>query len=311
MYTKVRSRLSRLFGLALGLAIFASLIFNAGFARANQAGLVVYWVFDVGTADSQFGYWDGSVSKPVGDTFAGRDFEGMGCIGTTLYVTSGGDGKVPSQLVRLTFDKSGDSTTATTIGTIQDANGKSFYEVASLGVRSSDNTLWAYAAEEPTGAAGRGIIKIDPTTGRAELKQAATLDVAAVAWLGQTLYMAEGNSVYTWSEGGSISSKLFDVATIAEIEALDATPGGNFYIGGDGTKVQEITPTGTLVNDDVFTVSDKQGKVGDPESLAFCQELGPTALDESSEPVKVPTALEENSEPLRVLPSIFLPFMRG
>jgi hypothetical protein len=311
MYAKVKRLFCRPFGWACAVAMITGLVLHPGLARANAAGIIVYWVFDVGTADSQFGYWDGSVSKPVGGTFAGRDFEGMGCIGTTIYVTSGGDGKVPSQLVRLTFDKAGDTTTVTDVGTIQDANGKPFYEVSSLGVRSSDNTLWAYAAEEPTGSAGRGIIKINPATGQAELKQAATLDVAAVAWLDQTLYMAEGNSVYTWSEGGNVSNKLFDVTTIAEIEALDVTPGGNFYIGGDGTKVQEITPTGTLVNNNVFTVLDKQGNAGDPESLTFCQELGPTALEESQEPVQVPTALDESSEPLRVLPAIYLPLMRG
>lgn len=288
-------------------SVMAALLLHTSLVQAESNATIVYWVFDVSTANSQFGYWDGTVSKPVGNIFEGGDFEGLSCIGTTIYATSGGDGNVASRLAQITINKDTDTSTATTVGTLQDANGRPFYEVASLAVRSSDNSLWAYAAVAGQNAGGTGIIKIDPATGQATLVQAATLDVAAIAWLNNTLYIADGNNMHSWTEGGAISDVLYEVNDIQQIEALDATPSGNLYIGGDGSPVQEITPTGQKVNPTVFAVTDKDNNSGDPESLTFCQT--PTSLDEASEPVFVPTALEESREPA-LLPRIYLPLVR-
>lgn len=271
---------------ALVAGVMAALLLSTSLVQAQGNATIVYWVFDVSTANSQFGYWDGTVSRPVGNIFDGGDFEGLSCIGSTIYATSGGDGNVASRLAQVTINKDTDSSTATTVGTIQDANGRPFYEVASLAVRTSDNTLWAYAAIAGPNAAGTGIIKINPTTGQAELIQAATLDVAAIAWLNNTLYLAAGNNMHSWTEGGAISDVLFEVSAIQEIEALDATPGGNLYIGGDGSSVQEITPTGQNVNANVFVVTDRENNSGDPESLTFCQ--APTSLEEAHEPAAAP-----------------------
>lgn len=293
---------------AVVTAIIAALLLNTGFVQAESNATIVYWVFDVSTANSQFGYWDGTVSKPVGNTFEGGDFEGLSCIGSTIYATSGGDGDVASRLVQIAINKDADTSSATPVGTVQDANGQPFYEVASLAVRSSDNTLWAYAAVAKAGSGGTGIIKIDPATGRAELIQAATLDVAAVAWVDNTLYLAAGNNMHSWTEGGAISDVLFEVSDIEQIESLDTKPGGTLYIGGDGSPVQEITTTGQKVNPTVFVVTDKDNNSGDPESLTFCQT--PTSLDEVSEPAFVPTALEESREPAALLPRIYLPLVR-
>lgn len=295
------------------VGLIATLLLQTSLVQAAGNATLVYWVFDVSTANSQFGYWDGTVSKPVGNIFDNGDFEGISCIGSTIYATNGGDGDVVSRLARVTINIDSDTVITNTIGIVQDANNKPFYEVASLAVRASDNTLWAYAAiAGPNNGVpnngGTGIIKIDPATGRAELKQAATLDVAAVAWLGNTLYLAEGNKMHTWTEGGAISDVLFKVNDIEEIEALDATPTGNLYIGGDGSKVQEITPTGEKVNTNVFAVTDRDNNSGDPESLTFCQ--APTSLDEASEPVFVPTALEEGHEPVNLAPRLYLPIVR-
>ncbi|MEZ4734351.1 MAG: hypothetical protein R3E79_45245 [Caldilineaceae bacterium] len=293
---------------AIIAGIVATLMLNTNFAQAEPTATIVYWVFDVGTADSQFGYWDGTTSAPVGNAIADADFEGLSCIGSTIYATSGGDGNVASRLVQVTINKDSDTTTVTEVGVIQDANGQPFYEVAALAVRSSDNTLWAYAAQGPSGAGGTGIIQIDPTTGRAELRQAGTDDVAAIAWLDNTLYLADGNKFHTWTEGGAISDVLYEVSNIQEVEALDTTPTGTFYLGGDGSSVQEITPAGQNVNPNVFVVTDKQGASGDPESLTFCQT--PTALAEASEPALVPTSLEEGREPVQSITRIYLPVMR-
>lgn len=271
---------------ALVAGVMAALLLSTSLVQAQGNATIVYWVFDVSTANSQFGYWDGTVSRPVGNVFDGGDFEGLSCIGSTIYATSGGDGNAASRLAQVTINKDTDSSTATTVGTIQDANGRPFYEVASLAVRTSDNTLWAYAAIAGPNAAGTGIIKINPTTGQAELIQAATLDVAAIAWLNNTLYLAAGNNMHSWTEGGAISDVLFEVSAIQEIEALDATPGGNLYIGGDGSSVQEITPTGQNVNANVFVVTDRENNSGDPESLTFCQ--APTSLEEAHEPAAAP-----------------------
>jgi hypothetical protein len=309
MYTKGDPWLSQPCLRALILGIIAALTLNPIFTHADTNALIIYWVFDVSTANSQFGYWDNAVSEPVGGIFNESDFEGIGCVGTTIYVTSGKDGNAPSQLARLTFTKDSDTTTITDSKTIQDANGNPFYEVASLGIRS-DNTLWAFAAIEQAGSGGSGIIQIDPATGLAELKQASTLDVAAVTWLGNTLYLAAQNKMYSWTEGGAISDVLFEVNSIAEIEALDTTPNGTFYIGGDGSVVQEIQPNGTQVNAQVFAVTDRDGNSGDPESLTFCQALDPTALEESDEPLQAPTSLEEDSEPVRTLSTTYLPIVR-
>lgn len=292
---------------AVVVGVMAALLLTPSLVQAEGNATIVYWVFDVSTANSQFGYWDGTVSRPIGTTFDGGDFEGLSCIGTTIYATSGGDGNVASRLAQVTINKDTDTSTATTVGTIQDANGRPFYEVASLAVRNSDNTLWAYAAVAGPNAGGTGLIKIDPATGQATLVQAATLDVAAIAWLNNTLYIAAGNNMHSWTEGGAISDVLFEVNDIQQIEALDATPGGNLYIGGDGSPVQEITPTGQKVNPNVFAVTDKENNSGDPESLTFCQT--PTSLDEASEPVFVPTALDESREPA-LLPRIYLPLVR-
>lgn len=288
--------------------VIAALLLNSSLAQAESNATIVYWVFDVSTANSQFGYWDGTVSKPVGNIFEGGDFEGLSCIGSTIYATSGGDGNVASRLVQITINKDSDTSSATPVGTVQDANGQPFYEVASLAVRSSDNTLWAYAAVAKAGSGGTGIIKIDPATGRATLIQAATLDVAAVAWVDNTLYLAAGNNMHSWTEGSAISDVLFEVNDIDQIEALDTKPGGTLYIGGDGSPVQEITTAGQKVNPNVFAVTDKDNNSGDPESLTFCQT--PTSLDEASEPVFVPTALEESREPAALLPRLYLPLVR-
>lgn len=308
MYKDMEQWLCKPFLRAVVTGIIAILLLNTGFVQAESNATIVYWVFDISTANSQFGYWDGTVSKPVGQSFDGGDFEGLSCIGSTIYATSGGDGNVVSRLARITISIDSDTAITTTIGTVQDANNKPFYEVASLAARTSDNTLWAYAAIAGPNTGGTGIIKIDPTTGRAELKQAATLDVAAIAWLGNTLYLADGNNMHSWTEGGAISDVLFEVNDIQEIEALDATPSGNLYIGGDGSAVQEITTTGQKVNTTVFAVTDRDNNSGDPESLTFCQT--PTSLDEVSEPAFVPTALEESREPAALLPRIYLPLVR-
>ena len=279
----------------LVVGVMATLLWNPGLVQGEGNATIVYWVFDVSTANSQFGYWDGTVSHPVGNVFDNGDFEGLSCIGSTIYATSGGDGNVVSRLAQITINKDTDTSTATTVGTIQDANGRPFYGVASLAVRSSDNTLWAYAAVAGQNSGGTGIIKINPATGQATLIQPATLDVAAIAWLNNTLYIADGNNMHSWTEGGAISDVLFEVNDIQQIEALDATPAGNLYIGGDGSPVQEITTTGQKVNTNVFVVTDKENNSGDPESLTFCQ---------------TPTSLDEANEPVYLAPRIYLPIVR-
>lgn len=293
MYTFSESLLRRSLVAALFLALIVAPCFNFSTARADLKGTIIYWVFDVSTADSQFGYWDETTSRPVGGIFAGRDFEGLACIGSTIFVTSGGDGNRPSQLARLALNITADTTSITDIGNIQTAGGTAFYEVASLAMRPSDNTLWAYAAEIPTGAAGRGIIKIDPATGTAQLILAADLDVAALTWFGNTLYLAAGNDVYSWTEGGALSNSLYEINGLSQIEAMDTSPNQTLYIGGDGTNIMEINPTtGAVINGNVFKVTDRQGATGDPESLTFCQ---------------APTALEDEAEPLQMAPQIFFP----
>jgi hypothetical protein len=64
--------------IALLLALIVGPIAHFSTARADLKGNIIYWVFDVGTADSQFGYWNGTVSNPVGSIFDERDFEGLG-----------------------------------------------------------------------------------------------------------------------------------------------------------------------------------------------------------------------------------------
>lgn len=279
--------------------IFILLLANTIHAKAAVNADMVFWVFDVGTADSQFGYWDGVNSKPVGDTFANRDFEGLACIGTDVYATSGLDGNSPSQLARVAIDISTNASSVTDVGTIETTGGLPFFEVASLGLRISDNTLWAFAAEPGTNGAGTGIIKIDPVTGKAELKQASDLDVAAVAWIGNTMWLAAGHDIYTWTEGGSISAApAFTLAQIAEIEALDATSTGTFYVGGDDSPVMEVSTAGTVINANVFIVQDAQGAQGDPESLTVCA-VAPTALEPGVEP-SAPAARQN---------ALYLPFL--
>lgn len=277
-------------GLVAAIAMTALLtaLFSPLAAIAQADAGIIYWVFDVSTADSQFGYWDGTNSTPVGDIFDGRDFEGLACIGSTIYASGGGDGAFVSTLVRVAIDQGNSTSTLTELGNIETADGQGFFEVSSLGIRSSDNTLWGYAAKLPDDggpSGGIGIIKIDAGSGKAELIQSADLDVAGMAWLGDTLYLGDGNDVYTWTEGGTINvDPVFSIDEVGEIEALDSTAGGNLYIGGDGSPVMEFTPAGALVNDRVFIVQDGEGNQGDPEALTRCLALAPTALAESTEP---------------------------
>lgn len=255
---------------------------------AQAAPDIIYWVFDVSTADSQFGVWNGTDSKPIGDIFDGRDFEGLACVGNTIYASGGGDGAFISQLVRVTIDLETGTSAVSEIGNIETATGLGFYEVASLAIRSSDNTLWGYAAKPPDdgGASGGiGLIKIDVTTGKAQLIYESDLDVAGLAWIGNTMYLGAGNDVHTWTEGGSISEEaIFSVDDVGEIEALDSTASGNLYIGGDGSPVMEFTPVGEMVSSSVFIVQDNEGNQGDPEALTRCVVLVPTALAEGEEP---------------------------
>jgi hypothetical protein len=154
----------------------------------------VYWVYDAGTADSQFGYYNGTVSDTLGSVYLNADIEGIACLADQLYGSSGLDGTAPSQLYRVNVDQALSTSVLEPVGPIQTAAGAALYEVSALAAK--DGFLWGFASL-PTNGAPTGIIRIDPATGTAELVQPSNLDIAAVAWIDNELWMTVNRDFYS------------------------------------------------------------------------------------------------------------------
>lgn len=223
----------------------------------------VYWVYDRNVRDSQFGYYDGTISKAVGDLYPGLDVEGLACMNGQTYASSGGDGHVPSQLFTLKLDLAQNQAMLQAIGMIQRADGAPFYEVSSL-TYYTGTTFLGFAADPGLNSAGRGIVQINAATGIAELIVPSTLDVADVAWHDGMLWLAAGGQIYTWKPGGAITP-LFKMAGMTKIEALDIY-NGILYIGDHGsTTVYAVDPlTGSRRPNFDFTAPN------DIEALTHC-----------------------------------------
>jgi hypothetical protein len=229
----------------------------------------VYWVYDAGTADSQFGYYNGTVSETLGSVYMDADIEGIACLADQLYGASGLDGAAPSQLYRVNVDQALNTAELVPVGPIELAGGVSLYEISSLAAK--DGFLWGFASLA-TGGAPTGIIRIDPATGQAELVQASNLDVAAVAWIEDELWMTANRNFYSWTPGGAITLRYtIPAGQGMQIEALDAffddaLDRWLLYFAGDGvvdTSVLDPT-TGELLTGLSFPVPD------DVESFTFC-----------------------------------------
>lgn len=259
-----RTRLNLSIGFWAGLLLLALLAVSAN-ARAQTFPFVV-WVFDKGVRDSQFGYYNGVVSQAIGRIYADYDVEGLSCVAETIYATSGGDGRVPSRLFTLTLDLANGRSQLSEIASLRAATGEALYEVSSLTTRS-DQTLWGYAAEGDL----TGILQIDPATGVATLVEPAALDVAAVAWLGDTLWLGARDQLYSWTPGAAITP-AFKVTGIRQIEALDVI-NNLLYLGGDNiTEAIVLDPTtGQRLRTATFAIPN------DIEGFTFCPAFQPPA----------------------------------
>lgn len=224
-----------------------------------QGDLFVIWVFDQGSADSQFGYYDGHAAVDVGGIFPDYDIEGLACLQQTLYGTSGHDGRRTSELFRIGVDVAANQITLQKVGDIVSSDQRPYYEVAALSEKS-DGTLWGYADRGDL----RGIIRIDPTTAVAEMIKPARYKVEGIEWLGDTLWLVGNTQFYTWQPGGEIT-KAFQVASSAEIEALDVVNGQLWVnIPQNNLTIIPVNPTTGQVMPGGFKGHN------DLESLTYC-----------------------------------------
>lgn len=269
----------------IGLSTLALLVLLAHPLHAQQERFLI-WVFDQGSADSQFGYYNGSAAVDVGGVFKDYDVEGIACLQNVIYGTSGHDGHRSSELFTIRIDAATNQTTLTKVGDIESSDHQPYFEVAAL-AEKSDGTLWGYADDGNQ----RGIIRINPTTAVAEMIQPARYKVEGIEWLGETLWLVGNTQFYTWTPGGEIT-KAFKVASAQEIEALDVID-GLLWVNipqSDLTMVPIDPASGQIV---------PGGFKGhtDIESLTYCQLtplLPPTPVPpvtNTPSPTATPTAL--------------------
>lgn len=260
-------------------AIIMLLVSIAATVAAQDHPLII-WVYDIGTRDSQFGYYDGTSVQTTGPIFEEYDIEGLACLDNTIYGASGRDGRGTSELYTVQIDVTTQQTTLGKIGDIQTSNQEPFFEVVALSEKV-DGSLWGYADMGDR----RGIIRIDPTTAVAELVVPASIKVEGVEWLGDTLWLVGNNHFYTWTLGGQITP-AFDLDNNIQIEGLDVV-NGLLWIGihKDNRGVIAIDPnTGTIVPDQGFPGPD------DIESLTFCTPAPVATATATVEATPTPTA---------------------
>lgn len=235
------------------------LIFATQSLWANSDQYLI-WVNDIGTRDTQFGYFDGTTAIDVLPQYNDHDIEGLACVNNTIYATSGMDGKETSKLYTVSINPVAKSSQITVIGNIVSKDNKPFQEVASLAEKGTE--LWAFSNRGDQ----RGIIQIDSETAIAQLVKPSKLPVEAVEWLGDTLWLIAGDKFYTWQMGGEIVER-FSLNVGNEIESLDIVD-GLLWIGVHKANVNIIAvdpTTGKIVQGKGFT-----GR-SDIESLTWCR----------------------------------------
>jgi hypothetical protein len=248
---------------------------------AAQGQNTVYWVYDKGSDNSRFGYFNGTTALPVGPYHPGADIEGLACLNNTLYGSSGLNGHAVSSLYKVMVDIPNNLSTLQKIGDIRTAGGDPFYEVDSLAVKN-DGSIWGYSDSSPR----RGIIKIDPATGVAQLIVPASYKVEGLEWIGDTLWLAGDGDFYTWKEGGSII-KAFTVAGLDEVEALGWV-NGYLYAGNhdDDRGLVAIDRTaGTVYPDKDLPAPD------DIEGVTDCNPTAPPPPTVDPVPTAPPAAI--------------------
>lgn len=235
------------------------LIFATQSLWANSDQYLI-WVNDIGTRDTQFGYFDGTTAIDVQPEYKEHDIEGLACVNNVIYATSGMDGRDTSKLYTVSINPVAKSSQITVVGNIVSKDGKPFQEVASLAEKGTE--LWAFSNRGNQ----RGIIQIDSKTAIAQVVKPSKLAVEAVEWLGDTLWLIAADKFYTWEIGGEIVERFkLDVGN--EIESLDIVD-GLLWIGVHKSNVNIIAidpNSGKIVQGKGFT-----GR-SDIESLTWCR----------------------------------------
>ena len=287
MATQKLFRLRKVASLAVLSIVLCSIIATNVLAQIDP---LIIWVYDIGSRDSQFGYYDGTTVQSTEQVYREHDIEGLACLDNTIYGSSGMDGRAISSLYVVQIDITTNQSALVKIGDIQTAAQEPFFEVAAL-AEKADGTLWGYADRGDL----RGIIQIDPVTAIATVIHPSTINIAGIEWMGDTLWLVGGNKFYTWVPGGQLNL-AFELTDAEEIEALDVVD-GLLWIGldKDNRGVVAVDPaTGTIVPDKGFAGSN------DIESLTFCASVPiatptPTATATATEtatetPTATPTA---------------------
>jgi len=190
---------------------------NYGFWQPGDVCETIYIVNDQGVNDSQLLSVDTLQRNVValGALHRGYDLESLEVSPENhlLYAVSGDNAvKKKGGWLYVVDTSSGDLTPIGNTG---------FKGVVALAFRY-DGTLWGWAE-------GKGIIQINPQTGRSFLKVPFHFrDAEGLAWTtkGDYLYASEGSNLWWWKYGDSSSLSLKCKNLPGQVEALETLPGG-------------------------------------------------------------------------------------
>lgn len=263
----------------LSLTILLSLTLLRFVLAGAQSDLFWVWVQDNNLNDSQFGYHNGTdgITQPE---YTDYDLEGMACMDGTIYVSSGGDGDVPSRLFTVEIDDINNTSSLTEIGKIISGT-MPLHEAVALA--SLEEKLFVYIDYEGE----RGIYTVDPESGYADLYLSTTQKVEGMDFISDTLYLAGNDHLYKLEEDSLIH--LFDVDNVDQIEAMQSLD-GMLYIGVNGEEnIKVLDPTtGKIVNEVAIQAPN------DIEALTYCELIPPTPT-ETLIFTKTPTPIETPS----------------
>lgn len=205
---------------------------NYGFWQPGDACESVYVVNDQGISDSQFLRIDPMKHSitAVGPLHKGYDLESLEISpwNYLLYAVSGNQApKDKRGRLYVVEPSSGELTMVGPTG---------FDGVVALAFKENDGSLWGWAE-------GKGIIEINPQTGRGTLKVPFRVaKVGGLAWTtkGNYLYASEGDKLWWWRDGDGAFMNTKCKNLPGRVEALETLPGGMLMFTVDHGKTHKL-----------------------------------------------------------------------
>jgi len=185
----------------------------------TKPACLVYAVHDEGSDDSQFFTLaiPGEITDALGRLHHDLDLEGLDLDPRTgeLCASAGDDGDLPGHLFLVDADS----------GDVRDIGPTGFEAVEALSFRPSEGTLWGWAEDW-------GLIRIDPSSGVAEMVFESAKGIEGLAWdnQGRRLYAASGRTLWVYDPAEGHFQKLA-MNLPGTTEALEMRPDG-FLAGG-------------------------------------------------------------------------------